>query len=806
LYSLSSATPRGMASGSLNMEFAIQHRRLLSQLASQYEEDLQSFLDSVDACQQLPGERSNETDAYSPFFSGSPSGVMVNGEIAKIDLPVMKEDVHISSATTSATSIMPRDSAVSNGGRTRPRPLFAGTGSAAQKSVIMEDRITRDGSKPSLIRSVSPNLQSGDSAHGNDLSAKGQSGCLSPRERKLTPSSHDFTDFADHLFELWPAWQGEIPTPLARTASAEDLSQASRLSLAFARHHRRHSSIKHGEIAVPHGEVGHHQRRWHLNSCWRTRLIMPPSCWQRLVWDMASLLALVWDMITIPLMVFDFDELQVAYVMRLATVVFWTMDIGMSLCTGYYDGSTVELKFSKICQRYVRTWMTPDFLVASLDWSLLLWGTQQGGIVKVARVTKTFRFVRLLRVLRLARVMKVASLFEELTTYVVSDMMVMAMGITRLFCFLVLFNHYIACGWYAVSKSGPYEESWMAKAQDEYSYRYDGNVKSKPVSIVHWYLMCFHWSLAQFTPAPNNQHPKCFAERAYAVFVILFGIIYFSSFLGSITSLIASIRQKTNEKTKNQDLARRFINENHVSLELGARITCFLKQQQFRQRSCVLEKDVTSLKSLPELTLTELHSEVYAPLLMAHPFFYQLADCSADFMITISHNAVQDVSLMPNGQLFAVGADAPGMYVLKSGAAVYYSDASESQAFKIKPSQNLSEAALWVQWRYTGKLFAVKSCLFIALNTVEFHKCARKDYFAWALCQNYAKLFVEKVLNNESQLDPCPDHFVDLAEIAELANEVFETPKEKADSKTRFSLNPHLGFTHSHWLRLTKHF
>lgn len=73
--------------------------------------------------------------------------------------------------------------------------------------------------------------------------------------------------------------------------------------------------------------------------------------------------------------------------------------------------------------------------------------------------------------------------------------------VPRLMLLVVIANHFIACSWYALGESQPLEESWLSQLDPVES------------SMLYRYAVSFHWTMSQFTPAPNNFHPKNAEDR-----------------------------------------------------------------------------------------------------------------------------------------------------------------------------------------------------------------------------------------------------------------------------------------------------
>merc|ERR1719203_2489943 len=106
------------------------------------------------------------------------------------------------------------------------------------------------------------------------------------------------------------------------------------------------------------------------------------------------------------------------------------------------------------------------------------------------------------------------------------------MNIFRMLMAVAVLVHYVACMWYSVGQATyEYEDSWLSDWMD------------RGVGPVYFYFISYHWSLAQFLPAPCREHPQNFYERVLTVFVLLLGFVLFSSAIGTITATITQSRQ-----------------------------------------------------------------------------------------------------------------------------------------------------------------------------------------------------------------------------------------------------------------------
>merc|ERR1719330_1891340 len=121
----------------------------------------------------------------------------------------------------------------------------------------------------------------------------------------------------------------------------------------------------------------------------------------------------------------------------------------------------------------------------------MLWSEANGGPSSEAfRQGRSLRMLRYLRALRLLRLLKLRKVFNEIQDHINTEMLATVFVIVRIIVALVVANHLIACGWYALGEgSALSEHSWVVAngmLERDLGYRYATSL---------------HWSLTQFTPA-----------------------------------------------------------------------------------------------------------------------------------------------------------------------------------------------------------------------------------------------------------------------------------------------------------------
>jgi hypothetical protein len=271
----------------------------------------------------------------------------------------------------------------------------------------------------------------------------------------------------------------------------------------------------------------------------------------------------------------------------------------------------------------LKTWFPLDITLLSIDWITTFIADPSFSLVGSVRMAKALRIAKGLRALKLLRVFKVLSSCAPYVDEFKSDNLLTMVDILKLLLLIVMVCHYIACGWYAIgtlSRSEkwlpPESRTWVDFVEEDvpadYSY-----------SKTYLYATSMHWSVTQFTPASMEVNPRNEIERTYAILVVLSGVVMFSSLVSTITNTMTKLRERNAERAIQRHLVRQYLSDARISVRLAHRIFSFLRKQGYIVQSRLHEGDVAVLKELPEKTLKHLHCEVYAPALVAHPFFHR---------------------------------------------------------------------------------------------------------------------------------------------------------------------------------------
>ncbi|CAE7246787.1 HCN2, partial [Symbiodinium microadriaticum] len=270
------------------------------------------------------------------------------------------------------------------------------------------------------------------------------------------------------------------------------------------------------------------------------RFVVGPHSRHQLVWAIIASVFIIWDLITIPLEMFNVAEfIRVLDIVGVTSLTFWAMDIPLHLVFGVQLRGSLEMRPSKLWSLYVRSWLAVDLLIVLLDVALILLERMSSGQSNGA--FRSARFLRSLRLLRLFRLVRVAKLQRELSLVAsrfLSTYAFMVMKIVGALLMMLAINHIIGCCWFGIGSGTDSDNTWIHRIGIE-----DADFGTS-------YVCSIHWALTQFTPSTNNIAPENGIERFFAIWVILLAMGVYSSFIGSISSTVNSLRAVRGEKIK----------------------------------------------------------------------------------------------------------------------------------------------------------------------------------------------------------------------------------------------------------------
>jgi len=139
--------------------------------------------------------------------------------------------------------------------------------------------------------------------------------------------------------------------------------------------------------------------------------VMSPIGYPRLAWNIVSLCLIAWDIFVIPLSAFDVGDEAGFVVLEWIATIFWTIDVLLSFRTGFFVGSSIEMRPKRIAIHYAKTWLGADLVIVTLEWVNRV--ANVVGSASLLRSSRVFRTIRLMKLLRLAKMKEVWTVLSE---------------------------------------------------------------------------------------------------------------------------------------------------------------------------------------------------------------------------------------------------------------------------------------------------------------------------------------------------------------------------------------------------------
>jgi len=481
------------------------------------------------------------------------------------------------------------------------------------------------------------------------------------------------------------------------------------------------------------GDVNVNTRRTFLQ-----RFVALPTSKKRMTWDFFSFVLVGYDVFMIPMSVFELSSSLFLVCMSWISTAFWTIDLPSSFFVSFYNDGVVEMRPIKIAQHYLKTWFFLDLVVVSVDWLFILLRLDDTQAhrwtrLRISRISRVWRILRIIRLLRVAKVYpRVTALFDD----VQSDRLRQMLGALKAVSFIVVINHMVACSWFALGDLND---------EDRYTWVTNAGVIGPEATVErsHWtyqFATSLHWAWCQFTPASMEVFPVNVRERVFCVFVVVFGLLTFSSFVSSLTTAMTQLRNFQSDRIKEDSAMKRYFKENKVSVELGKSIIMWIQAYRRKRTRRVHEADITALVGLPSRLMIQLHQEVYGPMLTLHPFFAAYSEIDTKGLHRICHCAMSQQALLDEQDLFTRGTTATKMYFIVSGLLDYLHEGSH----KLLEEGNWAcEVVLWIPWVHLGNLTAIRFSELFALDAGIFQKTIPQcSKMIRRLIRAYAALYV----------------------------------------------------------------
>jgi len=491
--------------------------------------------------------------------------------------------------------------------------------------------------------------------------------------------------------------------------------------------------------------------------------VFDPASTFKLCWDISGIPILAWDVLTIPMQVFDIGEagIQIMDGAGWVTLLYWTFDMPVTFRTGYFDSEgDLVMEKKRIARHYLRGPFVLDSVIILGDWLTVIIeriGSSAPGFLSNLAVLRVLRIARFARLLRMK---KLKAMIQSLEDCIDNEWLLVCLNLMAKVLSILIINHYVGCGWFFLGSHSHAvsEYRWLgAVPYPQYDYkRYDadGVESQQKMSDASWdyqYTTSLHWAIAQFTPGPQNIQPQNSFERVYVVFILLFGMVVFSSFIASVTQARMQMSKLMSKFERDTWLLRKFCRQNRISRVLQVHMRRYIDLVLIPNYHKLAVTDIVLLPKLSLHLRSQVTAELVSKTLVLHPFFNKCFTLSEAVMLHICNHAIEKLSLARGDVAFIGGSVAQLMFFVTSGCLDYIPLHKHVEEMKVPEQHWCCEAVLWTKWTHQGQLQSSIESTAIGIHGAKFRKGMQDHALIMPFVRVYGKMFCEG-LSNECEV------------------------------------------------------
>ena len=348
-------------------------------------------------------------------------------------------------------------------------------------------------------------------------------------------------------------------------------------------------------------------------------VILPDNPYKRL-WDLAIAIIILYSSIMTPYEIAFIDKTKDSWSDFLLDAFLW-LDIVITFFSAYTDSEENLVKnHKKIIITYLKTWFIVDLVSVLPINQMTSTSFAYNKITRISRLPKLYRLVKLTKLLRMTR-MTAKGNVNKVTKFFLEKLKINA-NIERLIFFVLTFlllNHLCACFWYFMAKLEDLSpDSWVVRL---------GYVDSSNFEL---YIISFYWTLTTVTTVGYGDiNAGTTIERVYNLFIMSFGVLLYSFAIGSLSSIVSTLDQKTAEMNQKLQILSSIKKEFNLDQSIYDKVRKVIKFDLSRN-----QKDkMMFLQELPNKLRIEL-SQIMHDKVIQNLYFFR--DQPSDFFAYVA--------------------------------------------------------------------------------------------------------------------------------------------------------------------------
>ena len=397
-------------------------------------------------------------------------------------------------------------------------------------------------------------------------------------------------------------------------------------------------------------------------------------------WNLTILFASIYIAIEIPLvLVFNITETLLLEIINTVSTVIFLIDVVINFNISVYQKGKIISDRRYVASKYLKGWFFVDFL-AAFPFSIFL---QSMRLITLGRLLRLFRLSRLLKLIRITGV------FQKTGSSRINP------AILRLFIlvfWVLLFAHFVACGWIAVAHQ---------------------DADLDPVSQ---YMRAFYWTVTTLTTIGYGDiTPRGNIQIVYTILIELAGAAMYGLVIGNIANLIANIdiaKTQFKERMKNINT---FLKYRDIPMSLQQKVNKYYNYLWDSRRGY---NEAEIIADLPLPLKTSIALFINKDIIEKVPIFKGASDeLKKEIILNL-----QPVVFSPGDNVVTAGEVGNDMYFLSRGSVDVLSKDEKMHFATLNEGQFFGEITLLLQTPRTATIKAREFCDLFRLDKETFDR------------------------------------------------------------------------------------